>query len=69
MTSYRLQAMEESLATYPAIVAMHEEQTEKAEAEVARLRHGLELIVRESEQFPDQDGIGAGVMARNVLNG
>lgn len=39
------------------------------EDETARLRHGLQLIVRESEQFPNHDGIGAGVMARNILNG
>lgn len=36
---------------------------------VERLEHGLRLIVRESEQFPDEDGIGAGTMARNLLNG
>lgn len=36
--SYRMQAMEESLRDYPAIVAMHEEQTEKAEAERDRWR-------------------------------
>jgi hypothetical protein len=36
-------------------------------AENERLRHGLALIVRESEQFPDEDGIGAGTMARNIL--
>lgn len=38
-----------------------------SEDEAERLRHGLGLIVRESEQFPDQDGIGAGTMARNLL--
>jgi hypothetical protein len=37
--------------------------------EKERLRHGLVLILRESEQFPDQDGIGAGTMARNLLAG
>lgn len=36
-------------------------------AENERLRHGLTLIVREAEQFPDEDGIGAGTMARNIL--
>lgn len=35
--------------------------------EMDRLRHGLGLIVQESEQFPDDDGIGAGTMARNLL--
>lgn len=33
-----LQAAHESLADYPAIVAMHEEQTERAEGERDRLR-------------------------------
>lgn len=42
---------------------------EGLEAEVARLRHGLVLIVREAEQFPGEDRIGAGTMARNLLGG
>ena len=39
-----LQAAHESLADYPAIVAMHEEQTEKAEAEVQRVNRELHQV-------------------------
>jgi hypothetical protein len=49
------------------------EETEIATAwaagEIERLRGGLALIVKEAEQFPDADGIGAGTMARNLLAG
>lgn len=31
------------------------------------LRAALVLIAHEAEQFPDEDGIGAGTMARNAL--
>ena len=56
--------------TVPGLVAGSERvHVEGLEDEVARLRHGLALIVRESEQFPDEDGIGAGTMARNLLAG
>jgi hypothetical protein len=41
----------------------------RAAAELERLRNGLALIVKESEQFSHQDGIGAGAMARNLLAG
>jgi hypothetical protein len=48
---------------------MTDKERQAEQAEIKRLRHGLVLIVLESELFPDQDGIGAGTMARNVLNG
>lgn len=54
----------------PGLVAGSERvHIEGLEDEVARLRHGLGLIVREAEQFPSEDGIGAGTMARNLLAG
>lgn len=45
-----LQAAHEALADYPAVVAMHEEQTERAEAEVARLRAALEKLTGAVEE-------------------
>lgn len=56
--------------TIPGLIAGSERiHIEGLEDEIARLRHGLALIVRESEQFPGEDGIGAGKMARNLLDG
>lgn len=56
--------------TVPGLIAGSERiHIEGLEDEIARLRHGLVLIVRESEQFPGDDGIGAGTMARNLLAG
>lgn len=38
-------------------------------ARLAHLEHGLRLIISESQHFPDEDGIGAGLMARRILAG
>jgi hypothetical protein len=56
-----LQAAHESLADFPAIVAMHEEQTEKAEAERDRWRetaHEMErarnLLYEDNERLREE---------------
>ena len=51
----------------PGTVERLQDALLRVSEEKERLRHGLALIVRESEQFPEQDGIGAGTMARNIL--